>query len=120
MNLNSSAPFEREWQLDVANATGSATSFTSFELRGKKPKGLVKVFAGADNPAGASTSTSALCPRGLVPVGGGSTSSALSPVVSINSTLPLASAGQSGWSATQNNGSTGQFSVSVFALCAEP
>ncbi|MEO3938570.1 hypothetical protein V3N99_17705 [Dermatophilaceae bacterium Soc4.6] len=115
-NLNSSIPTSTGWRVDANNATASDTTVTAYIVCGKKP-GKYLIVAGTTtlhNPSTQASST-ATCPAGTVPFGGGHFSGSHSVKVNLNSTGPLGT----GWRSYQNNGSDGPVGVSAYVVCGK-
>jgi hypothetical protein len=120
ISINSSYPDGYEWQVWLANTSGSSTSFDVYEVCIDEPAGYEIVNARTKTQAPMTMATSSVsCPNtGTVAVGGGLEQNSLSTAVSINSIFFL----QHGkvWEGTLANGSTKKLKMGVVAICMLP
>ncbi|HLN17788.1 MAG TPA: hypothetical protein VK277_13690 [Acidimicrobiales bacterium] len=94
----------------------SAGSNTGRSVPNAELSGYTVITAGPfDDPAGTQSGQSATCPPGTVVLGGGSQSSSTSLAVNLNSSWPSSTMS---WSVKENNGSAGDASFTVYAICA--
>jgi hypothetical protein len=117
VNINTSIPQNNGWRLDENNASGSAASINAYAIcasQAKKAHYGVTVGAPLTNFAGTEGHAEAVCPTGLVPLGGGGYSSTGSTSVNMNSSNPFSN----GWSVYENNASGGDATITAYVVCA--
>jgi hypothetical protein len=104
------------WRARVNNNAGSTEGFEVDAICARKPKLYAFVFHQVDDPAGTQTQGSATCPTGTVLLSGSVLSDGDTTNVYLTSAWPNS---QHTFSASQQNGSTGDEPFTVYALCAK-
>jgi hypothetical protein len=113
-NLHSTEPGGSGWLATVNNASASEAVFTAYAVCGRFRRSLVVRGDTVLNPASTQTLSSALCPDGTRPVGGGVTSDSPSLDVNVNGVGPNGIA----WDTFVNNASPFDATVTPVVVCA--
>jgi hypothetical protein len=117
VDINSSFPNSTtSWRIDMNNATGTASNFTVYSICKNTAPSKYHLVAGpaVDNPAGAQTEVTGLCPGSGEPLSGGVSSSSTSTAVSVGSTRP----DNPDWLSDQNNASSTDATATPYVICA--
>jgi len=100
----------------AAVPTPKAPTVGDLALLGRRPRGYVQVASGAFTAlAGRQTRGTVACPAGTVPFAGGEVVTSFDLHANVNSSFPQAA----GWAVDVNNGSGGDTTFTVYAICAQ-
>jgi hypothetical protein len=115
-NVNSSFPNGATWIADINNASGANTTFRLFVICGTAPRNY-QIVQPADTTAvaGSQAQSTANCPTGTVPYGGGGISRSPDTTVNMNSTFPTGN----GWRTDMNNASGLSNTFTSLAICGK-
>lgn len=122
VNINSTLPLgsgkgkkaSYGWRGDVNNASTGDDTITAQAVCGRAAGYSIVTGTPVLVNAGSQTGAAVACPSPAVPLGGGGFSSSGSPLVDLNSSLPLSN----GWEVYEDNNSTGASSITAYAVCA--
>lgn len=115
-NISTSAPTATGWAGRYNNSgTRTGDHFVVSALCAARPLGYTVVSAQVDNPPGAVSTATAVCPPGLQILGGGAASTAATSDVQLLSAWPL---DQGRYRTIMSNGSATDQQLTAFAICA--
>ena len=116
LNVNDSFPSGNGWVGDVNNASGQSTEASVAVMCGHKPAHYKVVKAKAvKNPSGRHTVSTAMCPAGSKPIGGGAAATSSDLFTNMAATLPQGNA----WRVDENNASATGNTLTPFAICGQ-
>lgn len=118
VSIESSFPTATGWET-VLNNSGANATYAAWVVCAKPTSSYKVVTHQADNPAGHQTSAVVVCPSGDKVTGGGVAANAASLDVNMNESAPNDPLPSYGWAAAENNASTGDDTMTVYAVCSK-
>lgn len=118
-SISTSAPTATGWTGRYNNSgTHTGDHFVVSALCAARPAGYTVVTAQVDNPPGAVSTATAMCPANTQTLGGGASSTATTSHVQLLSAWPLFEPG--GYRAVMSNGSAADQQLTAYAICGIP